>query len=46
VSGKLGEWITVGASTAQESLPGVNEYSTSQRGEQDRRILLRVTVTP
>jgi type II secretory pathway component GspD/PulD (secretin) len=46
VSGKLGEWLTVGASTTQERQPGVIEYSTSQRDEQDRRILLRVTVAP
>jgi type II secretory pathway component GspD/PulD (secretin) len=46
VSGKLGEWLTIGASTTRERQPGVIEYSTSQRGEQDRRILLRVTVAP
>lgn len=46
VSGKLGEWMTVGASTSHESDKGVVEYSTSKRGEQDRRILLRVTLTP
>ena len=46
VSGKLGEWITIGASTSGERDKGVVEYSTTQRGEQDRRILLRVTVMP
>jgi len=48
VTGKLGEWITVGASSTSidENKHKVIEYSTSQRGEQDRRILLRVTVTP
>ena len=44
VSGKLGEWMTIGASTSRERQSGVIEYSTTQRGEQDRRILLRVTV--
>ena len=48
VSGKLGEWIAIGASTAntgQENNAAI-VYSTGQRGEQDRRILLRVTVMP
>jgi len=44
VSGKLGEWITVGVSTSTERDPGMIEYSTAQRDEQDRRILMRVTV--
>ena len=44
VSGKLGDWITVGASSSRETKSGMMEYSTSQRDEQDRRILLRVTV--
>jgi hypothetical protein len=48
ISGKLGEWIELGASTTStdEKDSGVITYSTSQRGEQDRRILLRVTVMP
>ena len=48
VSGKLGEWITIGASSANNDGNDhkVIEYSTSQREEQDRRILLRVTVMP
>ena len=48
VTGKLGEWITVGASSASisENKHKVIEYSTSQRGEQDRRILLRVQIAP
>jgi len=48
VSGKLGEWITIGASSTSidENKQNVIEYSTSQRGEQDRRILLRVEVAP
>jgi type II secretory pathway component GspD/PulD (secretin) len=49
VSGKLGEWITIGASstsTDENNNQKVIEYSTSQRGEQDRRILLRVTAAP
>ena len=48
VSGKLGEWITIGASstTTDENNQNVIEYSTSQRGEQDRRILLRVNIAP
>jgi type II secretory pathway component GspD/PulD (secretin) len=48
VSGKLGEWIAIGASTAdtaQENKSAI-VYSTGRRGEQDRRILLRVTVMP
>jgi len=48
VTGKLGEWITIGASSTSidENKHKVIEYSTSQRGEQDRRILLRVTIAP
>ena len=48
VTGKLGEWITIGASSTSidENNQNVIEYSTSQRGEQDRRILLRVTIAP
>ena len=48
VTGKLGEWITIGASSTSidENRHKVIEYSTSQRGEQDRRILLRVTIAP
>jgi hypothetical protein len=48
VSGKLGEWITIGASSTSidENKDNVIEYSTAQRGEQDRRILLRVTIAP
>jgi len=46
VSGKLGEWITVGASTVRERPQGVIEYSTSKQDDPDRRTLLRVTVTP
>ena len=48
VSGKLGEWITIGASSTDtdENNQNTIDYSTSQRGEQDRRILLRVTTTP
>lgn len=48
VSGKLGEWIEIGGSTTstnQENNAAI-VYSTSRRGEQDRRILLRVTVAP
>ena len=48
VTGKLGEWITIGASSTSidENKHKVIEYSTTQRGEQDRRILLRVTIAP
>ena len=48
ISGKLGEWIELGASTTDTDGTGSSEieYSTSQRGEQDRRLLLRVTVVP
>jgi len=48
VTGKLGKWITIGASSTSidENKHKVIEYSTSQRGEQDRRILLRVTIAP
>ncbi len=48
VTGKLGEWISIGASSTgiDENNSNVIEYSTSQRGEQDRRILLRVMVAP
>ena len=48
VTGKLGEWITIGASSTSidENNHNVIEYSTSQRGEQDRRILLQVTIAP
>lgn len=48
VTGKLGEWIEIGASTSStdDKDTGVITYSTSQRGEQDRHILLRVTVEP
>lgn len=48
VTGKLGEWLEIGASTAHadERDSSAIEYSTSQRGEQDRRILLRVTAMP
>jgi len=48
VTGKLGDWITIGASSTgiDENNSNVIEYSTSQRGEQDRRILLRVMVAP
>ena len=45
-SGKLGEWITIGASAARERTPGIIDYSTSKRDEQDRRTLLRVTMSP
>lgn len=46
VTGKLGEWITIGASTtAQETQEDdVVTYSTTRRGEPDRLILLRVKV--
>ncbi len=48
VTGKLGEWLEIGASTAHadERDSGALVYSTSQRGEHDRRILLRVTAMP
>jgi hypothetical protein len=48
VSGKLGEWLAIGASRANagEKDDAAIVYSTSQRGEQDKRILLRVTVMP
>jgi hypothetical protein len=48
VTGKLGEWITIGASStsSDENNNKVIEYSTSQHGEQDRRILLRVKLAP
>lgn len=48
VSGKLGEWITIGASSMNRDQTTDEEivYSTGQRGEQDRRIMLRVTVMP
>jgi len=48
ITGKLGEWIELGASSTRtdDKDSGVITYSTSQRGEQDRRILLRVTVVP
>lgn len=48
VTGKLGEWIELGLSTTRidEHGSGAITYATSQRGEQDRRVLLRVTVAP
>ena len=48
VSGKLGEWIIIGASSTNtvEQNDNAMEYSTAQRGELDRRILLRVSVAP
>jgi len=48
VTGKLGKWIQLGARSTrvEDEDSGVITYSTSQRGEQDRRILLRVTVAP
>ena len=48
ISGKLGEWIVVGASFSDITDDNQNtiEYSTSQHGEQDRLILMRVTTTP
>jgi len=49
VTGKLGNWITVGANSTsidENNKHNVIEYSTSQRGEQDRRILLRVRIAP
>lgn len=48
VSGKLGEWLAIGGSTAsaEQKDSAVIVYSTGQRGEQDRRIMLRVTVAP
>lgn len=46
VSGRLGEWIELGTSTADTDVDdsGAITYSTSRRAEEDRRILLRVTV--
>jgi hypothetical protein len=46
ITGKLGEWIELGASTTDTGArdSGVITYSTSRRSEQDRQILLRVTV--
>lgn len=46
ITGKLGEWIALGASTRETERHDRDAitYSTSQRGEQDRRIVLRVTV--
>lgn len=48
VSGKLGAWLTIGASraNADEKDGAAIVYSTSERGEQDKRILLRVTAMP
>ena len=48
VTGKLGEWIAIGGSTptTDQDNKAVIEHSTSQRGEQDKKILLRVTVIP
>lgn len=48
VSGKIGEWLAIGGSTAsvEQKDSAVIMYSTDQRGEQDRRIMLRVTVVP
>lgn len=48
VSGKIGEWMAIGGSTAsvEQKDSAVIMYSTDQRGEQDRRIMLRVTVVP
>ena len=46
VTGRLGEWIGLAASSTDtaESDNNVITYATSPHGEQDRRILLRVTV--
>jgi hypothetical protein len=48
VSGKLGEWLMIGASSAdmEQDNDAAIVYSTGQRGEQERRILLQVTVVP
>ena len=46
VSGRLGEWITIGVGSAHEKAADVIEYSASTQDEQERRILLQVTVTP
>ena len=48
ISGRLGEWMVVGASFSDTTDDNQNtiEYSTSQHGEQDRLILMRVTTTP
>lgn len=48
VTGKLGEWLMIGASSpdVEQDNGAAVAYSTGQRGEQDRRILLQVTVMP
>ncbi len=42
LSGKLGEWITIGG-IANQQQEGVKVYSTKDRNEQQRQILIKVT---
>jgi len=44
ISGQLGEWITIGTSSAREQTHEIIEYSASKQDQGDRRILLQVTV--
>lgn len=48
VSGKLGEWLTIGSSSVDtdDKDKKIIEYSTSRRDAKDRRILLRATELP
>jgi len=48
VTGKLGEWMLIGASSSNTEVLDSNviSHSTSQRGEQDRQILLQVKLAP
>lgn len=43
VSGKLGEWIEIGGTSSREQGQTRN-YSTHERGERQRRILIKITI--